>query len=80
MMATAKLNIELTESIQYPSLINDENFKDSEISIKAMNNGLTITFKAEDPKVLLSSIGSTIRKLRVIESVSEVSKVDKKAK
>ncbi len=79
MMATATLNIELTESIQYPSLMNDENFKDSEVSIKAMKNGLAITFKAEDPKVLLSSIGSTIRKLRVIEAVSEVSTVDKKA-
>ncbi|MEM0201123.1 MAG: hypothetical protein QXD23_01845, partial [Candidatus Micrarchaeaceae archaeon] len=75
---TEKLNIELKDNIQYPSLIEDENLKDSKVFIKTNNNGLSITFNAEDPKILLSLIGSTVRKLRVIESVSEVSIVDKK--
>ncbi|MGC8479470.1 MAG: hypothetical protein ACP5M9_02270 [Candidatus Micrarchaeia archaeon] len=73
-MSCANLNIDLKDSNQYISILQSDKDIDSGVNFNKTDNGLKIEFHAETPKALLSLIGSTIRKIRVIENVSEISK------
>ena len=71
-MATATLNIQLNDNSQYLSILgNAEEYKDSVTNIEKVKKGIMIKITAKDSKALLSSIGSTIRKLKIINTVSE---------
>ncbi len=72
-MATATLNIELNDNIQYLSILGkEEQYKGSTAKMTKTTTGLTIVITAEDSKSLLSSIGSTVRKLRIVENTAEI--------
>ncbi len=79
-MATATLNIQLNDNSEYLSVLGKvEEYKDSVTNIEKVKKGIMIKIIAKDSKTLLSSIGSTIRKLKIINTVSEViPDVDKK--
>ncbi len=71
-MATATLNIQLNDNSQYLSVLGSvEEYKDSVTNIEKVKKGIMIKITAKDSKTLLSSIGSTIRKLKIINTVSE---------
>ena len=71
-MATATLNIQLNDNSQYLSVLGSvEEYKDSITNIEKVKKGIMIKITAKDSKTLLSSIGSTIRKLKIINTVSE---------
>ena len=71
-MATATLNIQLNDNLQYLSVLGSvEEYKDSVTNIEKVKKGIMIKITAKDSKTLLSSIGSTIRKLKIINTVSE---------
>lgn len=72
-MSTATLNIELSDASEYLSILGKtEQHKGSTTHIEKIKNGVMVTVLAEDSKTLLSSIGSTIRKLKIINAVSDI--------
>ncbi len=72
-MATATLNIELNNSAQYLSVIGTvEQYEDSTTTLSKLSNGISIKINSKDAKSLLSSIGSIVRKLKIVEEVSGI--------
>ena len=78
----ASIQIELDNPSQSISILETEREENQRSTVKFSKSGndIKITITADNSTTLLSSIGSTIRKLTVIENVSKtIEKNNKKA-
>ncbi len=69
-MPSASITIELGSGFDYSGVIGKHlEYQNAEAQIQNSKNGFTTHFTASDHKALLTSMGSVIRQLTVVDSV-----------
>ncbi len=71
-MPKAELHVELENPRNYFKIIGGEKFRDSKVKIRTQGNKITVQIDSGTPKALISSLGSMIKQIRIIEQTSEL--------